>query len=75
MAGNLEQENNFRNFLGLLNVSSLGEARLLSSSALQAANEVQVRNSTKGWTYGRHTFTLWLQCAIVMLMMNARTCG
>ncbi|KAH7398624.1 Alpha/Beta hydrolase protein [Phaeosphaeria sp. MPI-PUGE-AT-0046c] len=52
MAGNLEQEHNFRDFLGLLNVSTLSEARKLSSSALEAANEVQVRNSKKGWTYG-----------------------
>jgi cholinesterase len=53
MAGNLEQEQNFRDFLGLLNVSTLDEARTLSSNALEAANEFQVRNGKKGWTYGR----------------------
>ncbi|KAH4040339.1 carboxylic ester hydrolase [Parastagonospora nodorum] len=52
MAGNLEQEQSFRKFLDLLNVSTLGEARALPSIVLQAANELQIRTGTKGWTYG-----------------------
>jgi hypothetical protein len=58
MAGNLEQEQNFRTFLRLLNVSTLDEARSMPSSALQTANEFQVRHSTKGWTYGKVIFVL-----------------
>ena len=54
MTGNFEQEQNFQNFLSLLNVSSLEEARRVSSEALQAVNEYQVWNSRAGsWTYGR----------------------
>jgi hypothetical protein len=53
MAGNLEQEQIFSKFLSLLNVSTLGEARSLPSSVVQKANELQVRNGTKGWTFGR----------------------
>lgn len=53
-AGNLEQEQNFKTFLSLLNVSSLEEARRVPSEALTVANEYQVRNSRAGsWTYGR----------------------
>jgi cholinesterase len=52
MAGNLEQEQSFLKFLDLLNVSTLGEAKALPSIVLQAANELQIRTGTKGWTYG-----------------------
>jgi carboxylesterase type B len=52
MAGNLEQEQIFRKFLGLLNVSTLAEAKVLPSIVLQAASEEQIRTGTKGWTYG-----------------------
>jgi cholinesterase len=52
-SGNHEQEENFRKFLGLMNVSSLEEARRLPTSVIQAANEFQVRNSKVGtWTFG-----------------------
>jgi cholinesterase len=52
-AGNQEQEENFQKFLGLLNVSTLEEARKLPSGVIQTANEFQVRNSKRGsWTYG-----------------------
>jgi cholinesterase len=54
MIGNYEQEENFKKFLRLLNVSSLDEARRLSTNAVQAANEYQVRTSRNGtWTFGK----------------------
>jgi cholinesterase len=54
VTGNYEQEENFWEFLRLLNVSSLKEVRGLSSEAVQKANEYQVRNSRNGsWTYGK----------------------
>jgi cholinesterase len=54
--GNFEQEQNFQKFLGLLNVSSLEEAREVSSDIVQVVNEYQVRNSRGGtWTYGMFT--------------------
>ncbi|KAJ4318882.1 hypothetical protein N0V94_004212 [Neodidymelliopsis sp. IMI 364377] len=57
--GNFEQEQNFRTFLSLLNVSSLEEARKLPSSALLTVNEYQIRNSRSGsWTYGRSLLVL-----------------
>lgn len=53
-SGNHEQEENFQKFLGLLNVSTLEEAQKLPSSAIQTANEFQVRNSKRGsLTFGR----------------------
>jgi cholinesterase len=54
VTGHQEQEDNFHEFLGLLNVSTLEEARQLPSSAIQTANEFQVRTSKPGtWTFGR----------------------
>ncbi|KAJ4993369.1 carboxylesterase family protein [Stagonosporopsis vannaccii] len=51
--GKFEQEDNFQKFLGLLNVSSLAEAREMDTQALQVANEFQIRTSRAGsWTYG-----------------------
>jgi cholinesterase len=65
--GNYEQEENFQNFLSLLNVSTLDEARRLPSHALQAVSEYQVRNSRNGsWTYGttlEHPESLRYRCA------------
>ena len=53
VASNLQQEQTFEAFLSLLNVSTIGEARQLPSSALITANIVQVANSLYGlFTYG-----------------------
>lgn len=50
---NQQQEGIYQNFLGLLNVTTLDDARKLSSSTLQAANALQVQNSSYGtFTYG-----------------------
>lgn len=55
--GKFEQEDNFKKFLALLNVSSLAEAKELDTKALQVANEFQVRTSRAGsWTYGMCIF-------------------
>lgn len=72
MAGNLDQEKNFHKFLDMLNVSTLAEARNLSSSVLQAANELQVRNGTRAWTYGRLASELCISRPTVILTMWAR---
>ena len=51
--GRLEQEENFQTFLRLLNVSSLEQARTVSTEALQTANEYQIRTGRAGsWTFG-----------------------
>jgi carboxylesterase type B len=47
-ASNLQQENIFQTFLGLLNVSTLEEARRLPSAALIKANLIQVANANYG---------------------------
>jgi cholinesterase len=54
VSGNHEQEKNFQKFLGLLNVTTLAEAQMLPSSAIQKVNEFQVRTSKPGsFTFGR----------------------
>lgn len=53
IASNWQQENTTQTFLALLNVSSIAAARQLSSSAIIAANFLQVGNSPYGqFTYG-----------------------
>lgn len=48
-----QQEDIFNSYLSLLNVSTIQEARQLSSAALQTANLIQVGNSPYGgFTYG-----------------------
>lgn len=50
---NIQQEQIFDGFLSLLNVSNIGEARQLPSTALIAANIAQVAKSSYGeFTYG-----------------------
>ena len=54
MVSNLQQEQVFNDYLGLLNVSTLNEARELSFEQLQTANIIQVGASSYGtYTYGR----------------------
>lgn len=48
IASNLQQETIFQTFLGLLNVSTLEEARQLPSTALIKANIIQVANASYG---------------------------
>lgn len=53
MVSPVQQEEIFQNFLALLNVSTIEEARKLPTSALQLANIYQVGESTYGtYTYG-----------------------
>ena len=53
LPGNLQSETTFQNFLSLLNVSSIEEARQLPSQALIAANALQIAGSFYGGeTYG-----------------------
>ena len=53
ITSNNQQEGVLNDFLGLLNVSSIQEARQLPSSALIQANYLQVANSSYGmFTYG-----------------------
>jgi cholinesterase len=62
MTGNYEQEESFQEFLRLLNVKSLEEARGLSTEVVQKANEYQVRTSRNGsWTYGKFPNTQSVQ--------------
>ncbi|KAF2717637.1 carboxylesterase family protein-like protein [Polychaeton citri CBS 116435] len=50
---NQQQEQYFNEFLGLLNVTSISQARELPSAALQQANAIQVARSPYGqFTYG-----------------------
>ena len=48
VTSNLQQETIFQTFLGLLNVSTLEEARQLPSAALIKANIIQVANASYG---------------------------
>ncbi len=48
VTSNLQQETVFQTFLGLLNVSTLEEARQLPSAALIKANIIQVANASYG---------------------------
>ena len=53
IVSNLQEEQTFETFLGLLNVTTIQEARQLSSEALITANIAQVANSSYGdFTYG-----------------------
>jgi cholinesterase len=69
--GNYEQEENFQTFLGLLNVSTLDEARRLPSHAVQAVSEYQVSNSRNGsWTYGKLPITPDFQRHVIVLIFE-----
>ena len=53
VVSNFQEEQIFNNYLQLLNVSTLAEARTLNTTALQTANIIQVANSSYGeFTYG-----------------------
>ena len=53
IVSNIQQENTFNAYLGLLNVTTIEQARQLPYSALQLANIIQVGGSAYGqFTYG-----------------------
>ncbi|KAH7074546.1 Alpha/Beta hydrolase protein [Paraphoma chrysanthemicola] len=71
--GNLEQEENFREYLSLMNVSTLDEARRLPSSVIQAANELQVRTSRPGsFSFGPAVDGVFVPELLSLLFLHGR---